>query len=312
MRMWHADNTTNNNSDDAVIDDVSNVDAYANADRSTVAVVDKIVALSTDFADSLSGLPHFGTSMVDLNSLSEVRNFRVSDSLGFSLVVGATNFPLVNKIYENTVGSVVMFTANGGITVQDPFNADSTVIIEPSNTLRQRGFRAVSVSADRENELLAVGGILDGSQSIVLQFSLSADPFNPSLTSETEVTGRITSVAANGGTIAYVASDVDGVGLLTSDTPLGGAPVSAEEAVPSPATASPTTSPVFSPDVNCACQNGGQCVSSTLRQQNPGCICLEGFQGPLCERDARMPTSSSGFASSSLFYAGLLTIVWWA
>jgi len=71
-------------------------------------------ALSTDFPSG------FGTLIVDLSTLQPLRDFRVQNTLGFDLLAGAANFPLVNCLYTSG-DKQYMYTANGALTVQDPF-----------------------------------------------------------------------------------------------------------------------------------------------------------------------------------------------
>lgn len=180
-----------------------------------------LAALSTDFS---GGLPRFGTMVVDLDNANELRNFRVADSLGFDLLIGRTNFPIVNAFYNHASGGTTyMYTANGGMTVQSPFQSDSTVVIDAPPALGS-SFRAVTIAVDQKNNVLVVGGLTNGSQSVIIQYDILDNPSVPRLVSALEVSGRIASIAGNDGIIAYVGPTVDGIGLLETSSPTTGVP----------------------------------------------------------------------------------------
>jgi hypothetical protein len=200
-----------------------------------------LAAMSTDFADSGStGNPRFGTMMVNLNTGLESHNFRVADSLGFQSNVGPANFPIVNSFYsDSATGVVYMYTANGGITVQEALQPGTTQVIAApsfSNGL----FRAVTVAVDQTNDLLALGGLVGSSQSIVLFYDISLAPLSPTFVSSEIVTGRITSIGANGGVVAYVANNVGGIEVLTARATV------TPTVAPTIATALPTSTPTMS------------------------------------------------------------------
>mmetsp|Transcript_22760 Transcript_22760/g.37696 ORF Transcript_22760/g.37696 Transcript_22760/m.37696 type:complete len:375 (-) Transcript_22760:52-1176(-) len=170
-----------------------------------------LAAMSTDFRD---GLPRFGTMLVNLESAEEIRNFRVADSLRFDLFIGSTNFPVVNAFYGSDNGQTYMYTANGGMTVQYPTEPDSTVVIDAPAPLGN-SFRAVTLAVDQQSDVMVVGGLLNGVQSVILRYDISESPLDPLLLSTSEVAGRITSVASNSGVVSYVGAAIDGrIGLL--------------------------------------------------------------------------------------------------
>ena len=104
-----------------------------------------------------------------------------------------------------------MYTANGAMQVQDLQTNTIAVLDRP-------GFvEAVTVAVNEARELAVFGvvGAISGSGLFV--YDLRSDPMNPTLIhpegSESDVDGRITSVASGGGVIAYV--------LATADPPTG-------------------------------------------------------------------------------------------
>jgi hypothetical protein len=224
-----------------------------------------LAAMSTDFADSsTTGNPRFGTMMVNLNTGLQSHDFRVSDSLGFESNVGPANFPIVNAFYSDSVeGVTYMYTANGGITVQEALQPGTTqVIAAPSFTIGQ--FRAVAAAVDQANDLLAFGGLVGSSQSVVLFYDISLDPLAPIFVSSEIVTGRITSLGANGGVVAYVANNVGGIEVLT-------APVTTTPTVaPTIATLLPTLTPTKSMDPSASPRPSAQPSESQGTIQKPG------------------------------------------
>lgn len=208
-----------------------------------------LAAMSTDFADSSLGVPRFGTMMVNLDTVLEVRNFRVADSLGFNLVIGDTNFPISNAFYRaSTTGATFMYTANGGMTVQDPFEAGTTAPINAPEEFIGGSFRAVTISVDQENDLLVVGGLENSVQTIILQYDLSGDPTNPALLTTSRASGRITSVGANGGVVAYVGTGLNaGITVVKKDD------------------APPFVGGCFSPDTFVQVENVGAVKMATLK-----------------------------------------------
>ena len=80
---------------------------------------------------------------------------------------------------------------------------------------RPDGFEAVTVAVNEARAVAVFGGVA-GDSSRLLVYDLSSDPMNPKITtvgSESDIDGRITSVASGGGVIAYV--------LATADPPTG-------------------------------------------------------------------------------------------
>ena len=74
---------------------------------------------------------------------------------------------------------------------------------------------AVTVAVNEARAVAVFGGVA-GDSSRLLVYDLSSDPMNPKITtvgSESDIDGRITSMASGGGVIAYV--------LATADPPTG-------------------------------------------------------------------------------------------
>ena len=82
---------------------------------------------------------------------------------------------------------------------------------------RPAGFEAVTVAVNEARAVAVFGGVAGiccGSRLLV--YDLSSDPMDPKITtvgSESDIDGRITSMASGGGVIAYV--------LATADPPTG-------------------------------------------------------------------------------------------
>ena len=148
-----------------------------------------LAAFSTDFSD----LPRFGTLMAVVSGTMPIRerDFRVDNSLNFDLAERPANFPLVNAYNEMTS---IMYTANGAVTAQDPMVEGSTVVVPSS-------IRAVSCAVDASESLLVVGGESNGQYTV--QVYSTETPTSPVLMFEKDVEGRLTSVAAQNGVVAY-------------------------------------------------------------------------------------------------------------
>ena len=123
-------------------------------------------ALSTDFGDG-----DFGTVLIDVgsDSPSTVVDFEVENSAGASLALeGATaNFPLVNCIFTSGFDTF-MYTANGAVTVQNPFSTgvDNEIEVEGG---------AVDCAVQQESGLLAIAG-RSGSRTFISTFPVGTDP----------------------------------------------------------------------------------------------------------------------------------------
>ena len=167
-----------------------------------------LAAFSTDY----DGRSSFGTKIVDLSQdpPRDVRNFFVSNTIGFTFAEAVTNFPFVNAFYEARDGTTYMYTANGAMTVQNPYETTITIIPSPTSD----SFKAVSTAVDAPNGELVVAG-LDRGKSVVLQFDLSS-PLSPEFLSSTTVEGRISSIGAHDGVIAYVGTDFDEIKTIPS------------------------------------------------------------------------------------------------
>jgi len=179
-------------------------------------------AMSTDID---GGTPRFGTVILDVQgtTLSSLEVFRMEDSLGFELALAPTNFPFVNAIY--TSGSFVyLYTANGGMTVQNPNDKDAgTTVIDPLN----EAFRAVTVAVNQDKGLVVFGG-LEGTQSVITVYSIMEQRFVEAF----GVEGRITSVATSGDFVSFVTVESTTIEILAMGDNSG------------PSVSSPTASPV--------------------------------------------------------------------
>ena len=88
-----------------------------------VVMVDStLAAFSTDFRTP--GDSRFGTMIASIDVeeplVSNVREFQVVDTSGFSNTLAPEKFSLVNAIYDAGDRGVFMYAANGAMTVQEP------------------------------------------------------------------------------------------------------------------------------------------------------------------------------------------------
>lgn len=165
-------------------------------------------ALSTDFR---GGASRFGTQLVLLDlageaSASAGADYRVADTLGFDLIIGPANFPLVNAVYRTADGRTVLYTANGAMQAQDLAAGGAGAVLAGAPA----GFAAVTVAVHQARGLVAFGGVVAaGGGSRVLFYDLGGDPLAPALVaSRAAGTGeRITSVAAGGNLVAFVTTE---------------------------------------------------------------------------------------------------------
>ena len=154
-----------------------------------------LVALSTDFG---AFTPEFGTLMVD-PSLNALYSFRVQNSLGTTLSIAPSNFPLVNTVYTTNCGETFMYTANGALTIQNAYQSGTTTEMTFSD-----GFQAVTDTVDQTRGLLVVGGVMSDGSSQIRFFSLETAR-SPALQSNYTITDgrRITSVALTSTLLVY-------------------------------------------------------------------------------------------------------------
>lgn len=172
-----------------------------------------IAAFSTDF----NGSPRFGTMIGNIGdtSVKALRDFRVDNSLQFTLALGPANFPLVNCWYPlhatNTTMNMTstftsdqqgyLYTANGAVTVQNPWVTGSSIQFFTD-------LQAVACAVNTERRLLMVG-----TPNSILIYSLEQNPLAPILADTVSVNVRLTSVASSGDYIVYVG--VNGGSILS-------------------------------------------------------------------------------------------------
>lgn len=164
-------------------------------------VTPRVAAFSTDFTDN----PRFGTDIVRINLntglLTQLRDFRVQDSLNFQFSISPANFPLVNALYRNGRNRF-MYTANGSMTVQNPMENG----VLQTLTGAPAGFRAVTVAVNK-NRKAVIFGLWNGTISQVIVYNIS-NPKRPSAPRVQSVnrflSGRITSISSDGMSIVMV------------------------------------------------------------------------------------------------------------
>ena len=214
-----------------------------------VVMVDStLAAFSTDFRTP--GDSRFGTMIASIDVegplVSNVREFRVVDTSGFSNTLAPANFPLVNAIYDAGDRGVFMYTANGAMTVQEPQKNGEPIPFGLNMS------DAVTVSVD-SSQRLAVFGTLSSASSTIVTFDI-VNPLDPVLLSSVHVAGRITSIAAAGGSIVYVIQGGSNIEILEGKediAPIGQttmAPGSVELSV-APTTTVPTSDDPKTPTV---------------------------------------------------------------
>jgi hypothetical protein len=162
-------------------------------------------AISTEFDDS-----SYGTMVVDLTVPEEVGFFKVQNSLGTNLALPPANFPLQSALYTSLLESqTVIFTANGAMTVQDPFTPDST------RELTLPGFSVFTLAVNQEKHMLVLGGVDDDSGNFRIEIYSIANPTQPEKYF-VAATGRLTSVATQGDLVVYTTTATEGTIQKTS------------------------------------------------------------------------------------------------
>ncbi len=191
-----------------------------------------LAAMSTYFRNGIHVFrPRYGTVLVDLNSFENRNdNFRIRENaLRNSHSVEPSNFALVNAIHiKVSDGSTFLYTAHGGMTVQDVEESDSTTVIEDSYL--DGKFRAVTVAID--SGLAAFGGLVtEDNRNYIMMFDLEQDPMFPTPIGLFQIPDQILSVAIRDTLVAIVGTQ-DGVHFLNisdlvESTSSGGSNVSA-------------------------------------------------------------------------------------
>jgi hypothetical protein len=135
--------------------------------------------------------------MVDLRAPPvDLYNFRVQNSLGYNYALAPSNFALESALYQSIKGDTIMYTANGALTIQDPFRAGI------SREISLEGFSVFIIAVNQANNVLILGGVDEtGSFSIAL-YSLT-NPMKPLKFYEVFGLARLTSVATYGDQVAY-------------------------------------------------------------------------------------------------------------
>ena len=214
---------------------ILNFDLQVIGNPDVVMVNPTQAALSSD----IGGSPRFGTIVVNINgtTLTPVGEFRNPSSSGFDNALGPSNFPFVNDVYTNTNGDVFLYTANGGMTVQNINVADSIVEIAAP----VQGFQAVTVSVNQESDLVVFGGLLPSGESIIYAFDIEDDM---ALIGQVQVEGRITSVATSEDIVSFVTQDDSTIQDFAFETMTTVMPTDSS-ASPPPEPTTPTLSPVL-------------------------------------------------------------------
>jgi hypothetical protein len=214
---------------------ILNFDLQVIGNPDVVMVNPTQAALSSD----IGGSPRFGTIVVNTNgtTLTPVGEFRNPSFSGFDNALGPSNFPFVNDVYTNTNGDVFLYTANGGMTVQNINVADSIVEIAAP----VQGFQAVTVSVNQESELVVFGGLLPSGESIIYAFDIENDM---ALIGQVQVEGRVTSVATSEDIVSFVTQDDSTIQDFAFETMTTVMPTDSS-ASPPPEPTTPTLSPVL-------------------------------------------------------------------
>jgi hypothetical protein len=214
-------------------------------------LTDKKAALSTLYNDTATGLTQYGTMIVDLRVPVDERSFLVENSLGSEYAIQPANYPLENALYETASGQTFMITANGVLTIQDPYESGTPTEISSEN------FLAITVAVNKEKGALVLGGVDDETDTFSIRIYRLGDPMNPVLVDEISDVGRLTSVATYGSLVVYASSTSTGGGeretsydffnlpeLPPAPSPTPGPPTASPKPSQSPTvTASPTITP---------------------------------------------------------------------
>lgn len=162
-----------------------------------------VAVLSTIWENNVAG-----TMFVDLTTFLEIGRIVLDSSMGSGLAVTVTNYPLENDFYYTPQSkSRFLYTAHGAIVVYQIEGANATNAVPPPLD----DFLATCLSIDEYNGVLVVGGTMKQNQSAVAVYDILRTPMMPRLRATSKVDGRVLSVSANGGKVAYVTSETPSI-----------------------------------------------------------------------------------------------------
>ena len=166
-----------------------------------------VALLSTLWMNDVAGI-----MLVDLLAQQEIGRVELDDSNMSSLGVAETNFPLASEFYDMPqLGSRSLFVAHGEVLVHQIEGGNTSSTLE----MPFDDFIATCLSVDKLNGVLVVGGSVNQTTSALAVFDILETTILPQLRIAKPVQGRVLSVSANAGKIAYVTAETPSI--LTFD-----------------------------------------------------------------------------------------------
>lgn len=173
-----------------------------------------VVPVAQEFQAGFLILP---VSEGDDDDLTDVARVLFNNFIGTRLAVTVTNYPLASAFYYvPQLGFHFVYMVHGEMVVYNTRTADVQPVALPL-----AGLRASVVAVDELNGVLVVGGLLLDRDSYICVYDILDTPLQPQLRIYSPVEGRLLSLAANGGKIAYVTAEFPAIAIFdTAGTPL--------------------------------------------------------------------------------------------
>jgi hypothetical protein len=182
-----------------------------------------------------------GVMFMDLSTFTEVGRVVLDSFIGPSLAVTVTNYPLESAFYYAPKADLhYLYTAHGVVAVFQLYQEDPLTYATPPVD----GFIATCLSVDELNGVLVVGGFVNN-KSVMAVYDILDTPMLPQLRVASAVQGRLLSVSANGGKVAYVTAEFPSI--ATFDTAGTALPTVAPSSLLTPPSQLPSISPSEAP-----------------------------------------------------------------
>lgn len=182
-----------------------NCRADVDDDASTPYNYVEVVVMNSRYA-AFSVLENSGYHSIVVDLISNIADVvhMIPGPVNETLAVAPTNFPCVSDVYRSSGGQEYLFTACGSLTVQLVLTANTTTAMSPP----VKEFTAVTLSVDSDLDLLVVGGRAAEGGVVALYTIDPDDPSNTRFESVAEVELTVLSVASHGGTVGFLALEV--------------------------------------------------------------------------------------------------------
>jgi len=178
--------------------------------------------------------------LMDLSTYTELNRFTLDYSMGKGLAVTVTNYPLGSAFYYvPRTKRHYLYTAFGTVVVN---GVSGTNGASHRVALPVSDFEATCLDVDEFNGVLVVAGTVKNDthtnnveqvgRSMVAVYDLASSPEQPQLRVASMVEGRVLSVTANAGKVAYVTAEFPGIATynMTSSSTTTTSPPSASVA----------------------------------------------------------------------------------